>query len=44
MKKKLNLAKYIMLRQIHGENNYFSKHQYCIILPRNWKDIEWWVE
>ena len=41
-KKKINLAKYIMLREtIPANNQYYPK--YIIILPRKWKEIEWWL-
>ena len=42
MKKKINLAQYIMLREtIPANNQYYPK--YIIILPRKWKEVEWWL-
>lgn len=40
--KRLNLAKYILLRQLEGSS--FRRFKYYVILPRNWDDIKFWAE
>lgn len=42
MKKKINLAKYIMLRETIPAN-YKYYPSYIIVLPREWKEMEWWL-
>ena len=41
-KKRVNLAKYILLREILPASNKF-RQSYYVVLPRDWKEIEWWV-
>jgi hypothetical protein len=40
--KRLNLTKFILLRQIEGSR--YRKTKYYVILPRNWDDIKFWAE
>lgn len=42
MSKKINLAKYLLLREIFPANIRFFP-RYIIVLPRKWKEIEWWL-
>ena len=42
MKKKINLAKYIMLRETIPANSQYYPG-YIIVLPRKWKEMEWWI-
>ena len=42
MKKKINLAKYIMLRETIPANSQYYPG-YIIVLPRKWKEMEWYL-
>ena len=41
-RKRLNLTKFILLRQIEGSS--FRKFRYYVILPRDWDEIKFWAE
>jgi hypothetical protein len=40
--RRLNLTKFILLRQIEGTR--YRKQKYYVILPRDWDDIKFWAE
>ena len=42
--KRLNLTKFILLRQIGGSCYHINRNKYYVVLPRNWDEIKFWAE
>ena len=40
--RRLNLTKYILLRQIEGTR--YRRIKYYVVLPRDWDEIKYWAE